>query len=272
MPRRLTYLFLLAAPLLRADIPLSSSGLDLGYRNMYNLEFGEAHKTFAAWKQAHPEDPMGPVSDGAAYLFAEFDRLHILQSELFVEDEKFLTREKQTADPAVKRALEAELAHGEQLADRQLAHSRRDANALFAKVLCLGLRADYQGLIEKRYMAALSGMKTARNLAEELVTLDSSYYDAYLAVGVENYMLSMKPMPVRFLLRLGGARTDKMEGVRKLQLTAEKGHYLLPYARLLLAVAALRDQNTAQARQILEELAHEFPHNQLYRSELARLH
>ena len=85
-------------------------------------------------------------------------------------------------------------------------------------------------------------------------------------------MLSLKPLPVRWLLRLGGARTDKTEGIRKLRLTAEKGHYLLPYARLLLAVAALRDQNTAQARQILEELAYEFPHNQLYRSELARLH
>ena len=113
---------------------------------MYNLEFAEAHKNFAAWKQLHPEDPLGPVSDAAAYLFAEFDRLHILQSELFVEDEKFLTREKQSPDPAVKQALDAELARGEQLADRILARAPRDPNALFAKVLCLGLRADYQGL------------------------------------------------------------------------------------------------------------------------------
>ena len=113
-------------------------------------------------------------------------------------------------------------------------------------------------------------MKTARNLAEQLVAVDSSYYDAYLAVGVENYMLSLKPMPVRWLLRLGGARTDKMEGVQKLRLTAEKGHYLLPYARLLLAVAALRDRNPAEARQILEELAREFPRNRLYKNELAQ--
>jgi hypothetical protein len=271
MMRAALCLLMIAAPLVCAEIPLSTSGLDLGYRNMYNLEFDEAHKNFSAWKQQHPEDPLGPVSDGAAYLFAEFDRLHILQSELFVEDEKFLAHENQAADPAVKQSLEAELARGEQLADRILARAPRDANALFAKVLSLGLRADYQGLIEKRYMTALTGMKTARNLAEQLVKIDSSYYDAFLAVGVENYMLSLKPLPVRWLLKIGGARTDKTEGIQKLRLTAEKGHYLLPYARLLLAVAALRDQNSGQARNILEELAREFPRNRLYRSELARL-
>ena len=43
-------------------------------------------------------------------------------------------------------------------------------------------------------------------------------------------MLSLKPAPVRWLLRLGGAQTDKMEGIQKLQLTAEKGRYLRPYA------------------------------------------
>jgi hypothetical protein len=264
-------LFAIAMPA-AGQIPLATSGLDLGYRHMYNLQFGEAHKTFAEWKRLHPADPMGPASDAAAYLFAEFDRLHVLQSELFVDNDKFLKREQQAPDANARRALDAELTRGEQLADAVLAKSPHDAQALFAKVLCIGLRADYQGMIEKRYMAALSNMKTARGLAEQLVASDSSYYDAYLAVGVENYMLSLKPMPVRWLLHLGGARTDKTEGIRKLQLTAERGHYLLPYARLLLAVAALRDRNVPQARQILEELAREFPRNELYRSELQRLH
>jgi hypothetical protein len=54
-------------------------------------------------------------------------------------------------------------------------------------------------------------------------------------------------------------------------LTATKGHYLLPFARLLLAVAALRDKNRLQAKELLQNLALEFPNNQLYRRELSRL-
>jgi hypothetical protein len=53
--------------------------------------------------------------------------------------------------------------------------------------------------------------------------------------------------------------------------TAAKGHYLAPYARLLLAVAALRDHDRLQARALLSSLAEEFPRNPLYRKELARI-
>jgi hypothetical protein len=57
----------------------------------------------------------------------------------------------------------------------------------------------------------------------------------------------------------------------KLRLTAEKGHYLARFARLLLAVAALRDHDRATAKTILASLSLEFPANRLYRQELSRL-
>ena len=60
----------------------ASSALDNGFRQMYNPEFADAHNTVREWKAAHPGDPMGPVSDAAAYLFSEFDRLHILSDGL----------------------------------------------------------------------------------------------------------------------------------------------------------------------------------------------
>ena len=82
----------------------------------------------------------------------------------------------------------------------------------------------------------------------------------------------VEPAPVRWLLRLYGAQTDKETGIQKLQLTAAKGHYLLPFARLLLAVAALRDHNHQEARELLQNLAEAFPNNRLYSMELARLH
>jgi hypothetical protein len=81
----------------------------------------------------------------------------------------------------------------------------------------------------------------------------------------------LKSAPLRFLLRVSGAETGKDRGIRDLLQTAEHGHYLLPYAKVLLAVAALRDKNAARAKELLEELAREFPHNRLYAQQLARL-
>jgi len=246
--------------------------LDDGYREMYNLRFGDAHQTFAAWKSAHPSDPLAPASDAAAYLFAEFDRLQVLQSEFFTDDSGFKSRPKLSPDPAVKAAFLKQLDDSERLADSALAHDSKDANAAFSKILALGLRSDYLALIEKRYVPSLKYMKDARTRAQDLLAKEPGVYDAYLAVGVENYMLGIKAAPLRWILSMAGAQTDKQQGIHELKLTAEKGHYLQPFARLLLAVAALRDQDKTKARELLAGLVQEFPQNQLYAKELARLH
>lgn len=251
--------------------PSSSAPLDLGYRQMYNLQFDDAHKTFRDWEQAHPEDPFGPTSDAAAYLFSEFDRLGVLQSQLFVDDAKFKKSRTLTPDPAARQGFENALASSDRIADGILARSSQTRDALFAKAMNQGLRADYAALIEKRYLASVSYVKSAGILAERLLSNDPTYYDAYLAPGVENYILGLNPAPVRWLLRLYGAQADKTHGIQNLRVTAEKGHYLLPFARLLLAVAALRDKNRDQARDLLSGLARDYPKNGLYKEELAKL-
>jgi hypothetical protein len=259
----------LALPAL-AGTPEPVTLLDRGYSEMYNLLFDQAHRSFQEWTLEHPDDPMGPVSDAAAWLFAEFDRLHILQSEFFVHDDSFRA-DAATPDPVAKRRFEEALERSRVLSDRILARSPKDANALFAALLQRGLKADYLGLIEHRYFGALSEIKAGRTLAQRLLAVDPKCYDAYLALGVENYMLSLKPAPVRWFLRIGGAQTDRETGLRQLKITADGGRYLMPYARLLLAVAALRDHDHRRATELLEYLASSFPRNPLYAKELARL-
>ena len=241
--------------------------LDVGYRQMYNLQFDQAHHTFSESERLHPEDPMAAVSDAATYLFTEFDRLHILELQFLIHADHAKTDRKLAPDPLLKQKFEAALNHSTELE----AMTPQGPNAEFATVLCHGLRSQYLGLIEKRYAAALKEIKTARMLAQQLLATHPDNYDAWIAVGVENYMLSTKSAPVRWVLRMGGAQTNRTLGIAELQLTADKGHYLAPFARVLLAVAALRDHNIDRARDLLEALAREFPNNPLYTQELAGL-
>lgn len=264
MPARI---LLLIPTLCAAALAAQSRSLEEGYRQMYNMEFTQAHATFHEWERVHPEDPMGPASDAAAYLFSEFDRLHILQAEFFIHDQHFITDHKLTPDPGLKRDFEASLDAARKLASR----TPNEPNSMFATILANGLHSDYLALIEKRYGASLKEMKAGRMMAERLLAANSTYYDAWVAVGVENYMLSIKALPLRWLLQLTGAETDRAVGLEKLRLVAEKGHYLAPFARLLLAVAALRDHDTTRARDLLTGLTREFPRNPLYAQELARL-
>ena len=245
--------------------------LERGFGQMYNLDFTGAHGTFAIYQNLNPDDPLGYVADAAAYLFAEFSRLQILESDLFTDDRRWGNRSTQSPDPAVKSAFEAQLSHSDALVDKILTQTPNDANALFARVLANGLRGDYTAMIEKRNIASLGYMKTSRTTAQQLLAVDPTCYDAFLAVGVENYLLGSLSAPFRWILRATGSQTDKAEGIQRLRLTAQKGYYLAPFARLLLAVAALRDKDTTTARSLLAGLADEFPRNQLYSKELARI-
>lgn len=248
---------------------LATTEIERGFQSMYNLEFDQAQQNFAAWERMHPEDPMGPVAQAAGYLFGEFARLDILESQLFTNDKNFEARSKLSPDPKVKTEFYSAIDRGSELADAALKQHPEDSNALFAKVLSLGLRSDYVAMIDKQDFAALHYMKQGRVLAQQLLKQKPDAYDALLAVGVENYMTGIKPAPVRWMLNLGGIDTDKEQGIRDLQQTAAHGNLLKPFAKLLLAVAALRDKDNTQGCDLLHELATTYPRNPLYRNNVA---
>lgn len=248
-----------------------STDLDQGYRSMYNLEFIKARREFSAWQQAHPEDPLGPVSEAATYLFAELDRMGSLEAKLFVDNEHFEERKKLVPHGDSERLFDAAITRALELAERELRIDPTSANASFGKTLAFGLKADYAALIDKRNIQSLTYIKQGRQWAQRTLAVDPTCYDAYLALGVENYLLGAKPPLVRAFLRLGGAQIDKEKGIRELQLTAQKGRLLQPFAKLLLVVAALRAEDFAKAHELLQGLKGEFPGNPLYGRELARL-
>lgn len=260
------------APRMVAASPLGPTELDRGYSDMYDLNFAQAHQEFANWMTEHPEDPLGPASDAVAYLFTEFNRLGILDVDLFASDTHYENRKKNTPDPAIKVAFDQQLTQANQLADGILAKNPLDPRALFVKTLTNGLHADYAQMIEKRDFTGLQYTEIARRYADQLLTVAPQQYDAYLAVGLENYILGLKPAPVRWLLNLTGAQTNAVLGKQDMELAATKGHYLAPFAQLLLAVAALRDKDKDKARQLLTALATEFPDNPLYARQLAKIH
>lgn len=266
------FLFFTTLRAAMASAPLSGTPLNNGYYDMYNLDFAGAHREFQSWMSSNPQDPMGPAADAAAWLFGEFDRLHVIDVQLFADQSRFDSRKRLTPDPKVRQAFDDRAAQADRLADAALQRNPKDAMAYYVKTLVCGMRSDYALMIDKRDIAALNLSKQASSYSQQALALEPTLYDAYLATGVENYMLSLKSAPVRWILNLTGAMTDREEGIRLLRLTAAKGHYLAPFARMMLAVAALRDNRKQEAKDILAALAKEFPQNTLYRFELERIH
>ena len=262
-----------ASSVFAKDIPHATevTPLDRGFSGLYNLDFNGAQKDFATWQQLHPDDPVGPVSEAAGFLFSEFNRLGILEAQFFENDSAFNDRKKQTADPAVRRQFQQAIDKAENLAHARLAKDSKDQDALFAMTLSSGLQADYAALIDKRNLASLHYTKEASVFAQQLLGVCPHCYDALVATGFSKYIIGSMAAPVRWLLRMGGLPADKQGGISDLKTTAEHGHYLAPFARILLSIAYVREKNKEAAVQLLSGLQKQFPANTLFPREIARL-
>ena len=267
--RALLPLLVMIVPYAFASLP--SQSLDRGFLRLYDLDFAGAQREFESWEKLNPDDPMGPVSEAAEILFSEFNRLGVLEAQFYESDSVFAARKTYHADPAQRARFEQQLNRAEQMAKSKLARDSRDLDALFAMTLSNGLRSDFAALIEKRNVASLHYTKEATAWSQQLLAADPTFYDAHLASGVSRYIIGSMAAPVRWILRMGGVSGDKAGGIAELQTTAAKGHLLAPFARILLAIAYVREKDFARARDLLGGLQRQFPDNTLFGRELARL-
>lgn len=249
----------------------AGSLLDHGFSGLYNLDFVGAQKDFSAWQGQHPDDPVGPVSEAAGLLFSEFNRLGVLEAQFYENDDAFNSGKKLTPDPALKTRFLDAIGRAEKLAHARLAKDSKDRDGLFALTLSSGLQADYAALIEKRNLASLRFTKQASASAQELLAVCHDCYDALLATGFSKYVIGSMAAPVRWILRMGGLPSDKEGGIADLQTTSEHGHYLAPFARILLSIAYVREKDKARALLLLRALQQEYPGNTLFQREIARL-
>lgn len=245
--------------------------LEQAYYAMYNLDFDAALQKTREAKVLDLDDPTPWMAQACAVLFREFNRLHILRSEMFASDEQFDARPAQSWDAAARKQFDEALAGAERIAQKRLNRDKYDDKALFALTLVNGLRADDSALISKKNLTALSYTKAADGFAERLLARYPEYYDARIATGMGKYIIGGKPAPVRWMLRLGGLKGDQEEGVRELKMVADRGHYLAPFAQILLSFDDLRHKNKESARKRLTSLHERFPNNTLFVQEIAKL-
>ena len=245
--------------------------LDAGFHLLYELKPEEARKQFDAWQKSHPEDPLGSASMAASYLFEECYRQGILTSEFFLDNKRFLGKIPLNPDPKLRAAFFAAGKQAQDLAELRLKTNPDDTNALFAITLSVGMEADYASLIDKQQLDSLKMIGEADKYAKKLLVIAPDAADAYLTLGTANYVIGSLPRLKRFFLGLAGIHGNKKAGIKQLEIAADHGHYLRPFAKILLAMVALREKKPEVARAQLNELVAEFPGNPLFANELAKL-
>lgn len=246
--------------------------LDAGFQLLYELKPEEARNQFEAWHGSNPKDPLGSASVAASYLFEECIQQGVLTSEFFLDDKRFLGNIPLKPDPTLRAAFFAADKQAQDLAQQRFRTNPDDTNAMFAMTISLGMEADYASLIDKHQFDSLKMIREDDKYAKKLLAAAPDATDAYLGMGVANYIIGSLPGIKKFFLGFAGIHGDKEVGIQQLAIAADHGHYLRPFVKILLALAALREKKKDVANTQLTELVAEFPENPLFVSELAKLH
>jgi hypothetical protein len=260
-------LLLFALPLAAQPV----TRLDRAFDRMYRNDFTGAQNLLDQHVRENPNDPVGYSVRSAAYLFAELDRLMIIESEFFNDDKRIIEKKQLKPDPKARSGVFDSVAKAREIAMRQLAANPKDKFALFALCIAAGIQTDYMALIEKRQLGSLSLAKESQAYAVRLLAVDPSFHDARLTTGVSEYLLGSVPFFVRWFVKFDQTQGSKTVAITNLELVATKGHYFRPFAKVLLAVIHLREKRRDMSIKLLDELHTEFPENGLFRRELDKL-
>ena len=248
----------------------NEAALKRAYNRLYNFDFNGAHEVLDRQRQLDPKEPMLLATKAAAYLFSELDRLRILELDFFTNDDKVIDRHKLVPDLAIRAKFFQTVDESDKLANARLAAHADDPDALLALCMTTGLVTDYAALIEKRRFGSFALAKKSHIWAKKLLDLKPPVVDAYMTFGTAEYIVGSLPFFLRWFVHMDNVEGNKKKGIDELELVAKQGKYSGPFARMLLAVIAMREKRSRDAEALLAGLATDYPQNPLIREELAR--
>jgi hypothetical protein len=253
-------------PVMEADP--SAQYLEKGFQRLYELNFDGARVEFFAYQKSRPDDPMGKAAEAASYLFEQFNAKGVLTSEFFLSDAKFLGGVEGAASQNQNAAFMTANGKAREMAKLRLKSNSHDIHGMLAITIADGMESDYDALIIKKQLDGLKMMKQAEAEANALLAIDPSQQDANVALGMSNYVIGCLPGYKRAFVWFGGIHGDRVKGMQLMASAADRGHYLQPFAKVMLALAYEREHQMDKAHDLLAQLAVEFPSNPVFAREL----
>jgi tetratricopeptide (TPR) repeat protein len=240
-----------------------------GFQHFYNLEYDEALAAFLAQAERTPTSPDAYNHIAQTILWKEMYRAGMLSSE-FIGGTQFIRQPKLVLNEDQEKRFQDALTRAMTLSQERLATDPNDSAALYSIGVSYGLRANYSFVVKKAWRDALKDATAARKAHLRLTTLDTSFIDAKLMQGVNDYIVGSLPFQWKMLGVLAGFHGDKQRGIRTLQEVSDNGRMNRVDAMVLLAALYLREQRPAEAVPLLTELTQEFPKNPLLKVELEK--
>src|SRR2546422_741658 len=238
-----------------------------GYEALYNLDYEGARRRFKEITQRFPDHPAGPQCMAASLWLQQLNQSWELKASLY-STESYAGKndriDKRNMEEFRRWTRRAKL-----LAEARLRQDPRDIDALYFLGATEGLNAAFAAGVERRFMAAMREGSRSVERHQEVLKIDPNFRDAELTIGLYNYIVGSLPLPVKVLAGSMGVRGSKKRGLEILERVAREGRWARDVARVLLIDLYKREKRWPEAVVISRELALKYPHNYIFKLQLA---
>jgi hypothetical protein len=239
--------------------------------DFYNLDYDAALKLNEQVAQRFPNDAMAWAYVLTTTLFRELYHQDLLDTTYYARD-SFLTTKREIDIPqATRDRIESLTNKVIAMTDQAIKNNPNDANAYFARGYARGMHAAFMTLVDHSFAGAARQGYAARNDSEAALKIDPQYADAKMAIGIQQFAVASLPRFVRMIVGIVGVGGNKEQGLAMIREAAAHGVVTNVESRTILSLFLRHDARYPEALAVQKGLAEQFPHDYLFRLEVANL-
>jgi tetratricopeptide (TPR) repeat protein len=217
--------------------------LRTGLSSLYSFDLTEANKRFDELIRRFPQHPVGYVYK------AEIVWWKALQD-----------RSNEALHDEFDRYTAQAISSGEAL----LKKNPHDFYALLYLAAAYGNKTRFQGGVRRANWSAMQSGLSGHAYIKQAATLRPENIDCLIGTGAYNYFAGALPAFIKFFAWMSGARGDKDEGIRQLQLASQKAEYGQTEAKTVLLLVYFNEERFDDYQKLLAQLIDQYPSNPVF--------
>jgi len=237
---------------------------------VYSLDYKTAREIFNRMTRLAPEHPAGYVYLANNLWLETLNASRRLTTSVYTggsfyaqeanEDKADQKREREFNE-LIRKAIDAGRA--------RLVKNPKDVEAMYYQASALGLRAAYSTSVKRSFRRAIGDANDSVKIQRQVIKLDPEYIDAYLSIGLYEFVIDSLPLGWKFLARLAGLKGSKKKGIEHLELVTQRGKYAADDARVVLIGLYSKQNQPEKSVELITQLATRYPRNYLFGVERA---
>jgi len=242
-----------------------------GFSDIFNMDYDRARQDFALLARDYPHHPAPPLYLASILWLDEMLRRQDIALNRFIAPAYFTGKTGHVMPPGERAAFLRQLQKPQDLSRVILQKNRNDLDARYFLAASYGLRASFAITIDHNLREAFRNGNRAYASLKKLIEEKPDYYDAYLTVGVYEYIVGNIPWYLKWMAYVIGARGNRQDGLTHLKLASENGQYVRNEAQLVCMVLYVRERRFAEALEIARSLNGRFPRSFLFALNIAQI-